>query len=204
LAISAATATEQLESFSPATGESLGAVAVTAAEEVQAVVDAVAQVQPFWAQLTLADRGRYLERTAQVLIDETDAIRDLIVREQGKPRTEAFTMELLPTIDALHWLARSGTEILADEKLDMSQLYFKTKSAAFSYEPLGVIGVISPWNYPWSIADAADRRSDRKGIRARRPTRGSFAGGARARDRRGARALERGEGVLHGIRAGRS
>jgi acyl-CoA reductase-like NAD-dependent aldehyde dehydrogenase len=151
LAISAATATEQLESFSPATGESLGAVAVTAAEEVQAVVDAVAQVQPFWAQLTLADRGRYLERTAQVLIDETDAIRDLIVREQGKPRTEAFTMELLPTIDALHWLARSGTEILADEKLDMSQVYFKTKSAAFSYEPLGVIGVISPWNYPWSI-----------------------------------------------------
>jgi succinate-semialdehyde dehydrogenase/glutarate-semialdehyde dehydrogenase len=151
MAISAATDTEQLESFSPATGERLGAVAATAPDDVQAVVDSVAQVQPFWAQLTPGDRGRYLERTAQVLIDETDAIRDLIVREQGKPRNEAFTMELLPTIDALHWLARSGIEILADEQLDMRQLYFRTKRAAFTYEPLGVIGALSPWNYPWSI-----------------------------------------------------
>ncbi len=151
MVIGPATATEQLESFSPATGERIGAVPVTAPEGVQTVVDGVAQVQPFWAQLTLGDRARYLERTAQVLIDETDAIRDLIVREQGKPRNEAFTMELLPTIDALHWLARFGIEVLADEKLDMRQLYLRTKSAAFTYEPLGVIGVISPWNYPWSI-----------------------------------------------------
>ena len=64
------------------------------------------QVQPFWAQLTLADRARYLERAAQVLIDEADEIRDLIVREQGKPRNEAFSMEILPTIDALDWIAQ--------------------------------------------------------------------------------------------------
>ena len=72
------------------------------------MVDAVAQVQPFWAQLTLRDRARYLERAAQVLIDESDEIRDLIVSEQGKPRNEAFSMEVLPTIDALHWIARRG------------------------------------------------------------------------------------------------
>jgi succinate-semialdehyde dehydrogenase/glutarate-semialdehyde dehydrogenase len=115
------------------------------------VVDGVAKVQPFWAQLTLADRGRYLERAAQVLLDEADDIRDLIVHEQGKPRNEAFTMEVLPTIDALSWIARAGREILADEDIPMSQLYLKTKSSAFTYEPLGVIGVIAPWNYPWSI-----------------------------------------------------
>jgi acyl-CoA reductase-like NAD-dependent aldehyde dehydrogenase len=145
------TAAAQLESFNPATGERLGAVAVTAPGEVQAVVDAVAKVQPFWAQLTLEDRGRYLERAAQVLIDEGDEIRDLIVREQGKPRNEAFAMEVLPTIDALTWIARAGQEILADEKIPMPQLFLKTKQSAFTYEPLGVIGVISPWNYPWSI-----------------------------------------------------
>ena len=142
---------EQLESFSPATGERLGAVPITAPQEVQSVVDAVAIVQPFWAQLRLADRARYLERAAQVLIDESDEIRDLIVREQGKPRNEAFAMEVLPTIDALTWIARAGQEILADEKIPMPQLFLKTKQSAFTYEPLGVIGVISPWNYPWSI-----------------------------------------------------
>jgi acyl-CoA reductase-like NAD-dependent aldehyde dehydrogenase len=145
------TVTSQLESFNPATGEQLGSVPITAPDEVQGIVDAVAKVQPFWAQLTLQDRARYLERAAQVVIDEGDEIRDLIVREQGKPRNEAFTMEVLPTIDALHWIASAGAEILADEKIPMPQLFLKTKRSSFTYEPLGVLGVISPWNYPWSI-----------------------------------------------------
>jgi succinate-semialdehyde dehydrogenase/glutarate-semialdehyde dehydrogenase len=126
-------------------------VPATAPHDVQAVVDAVAKVQPFWAQLTLRDRARYIERAAQVLIDESDEIRDLIVAEQGKPRNEAFSMELLPTIDALHWIGREGQRILADEKVPMPQLFLKTKHTSFTYEPLGVIGVIAPWNYPWSI-----------------------------------------------------
>ena len=99
----------------------------------------------------MRDRARYLERAAQVLIDESDEIRDLIVREQGKPRNEAFSMEILPTIDALNWIADEGQRILADEKVPMPQLFLKTKRTAFTYEPLGVIGVIAPWNYPWSI-----------------------------------------------------
>ena len=143
--------TVQLDSFNPATGERIGAVPVTRPDEVQAVVDAVAKVQPFWAQLTLSDRARYLERAAQVLIDESDEIRDLIVREQGKPRNEAFTMEVLPTIDALGWIAREGVALLADEPIAMPQVFLRTKSSAFVYEPLGVIAVIAPWNYPWSI-----------------------------------------------------
>ncbi len=141
----------QLESFDPATGERIGVVTITAPEDVQAAVDAVAAVQPFWAQLTLGDRARYLLRASQVVLDESDEIRDLIVREQGKPRNEAFAMEVLPTIDALHWIARDGRQILSEEKVPMPQLYLKTKSSRFVYEALGVIAVISPWNYPWSI-----------------------------------------------------
>jgi acyl-CoA reductase-like NAD-dependent aldehyde dehydrogenase len=145
------TAAAQLQSFSPTTGERLGSVPITPPDDVQRVVDDVAQVQPFWAQLTLADRARYLERAAQVVIDESDEIRDLLVREQGKPRNEAFAMEILPTIDGLRWIGREGQRLLADEKIPMPQVFFKTKSSAFTYEPLGVIGVIAPWNYPWSI-----------------------------------------------------
>jgi acyl-CoA reductase-like NAD-dependent aldehyde dehydrogenase len=146
-----ATASATLESFDPATGARIGAVPVTAPEDVQAVVDAADSVQPFWSQLTLRDRARYLERAGQVLLDESDEIRDLIVSEQGKPRNEAFAMELLPTIDALHWIAGEGQRILADEKVPMPQLFLKTKHTSFTYEPLGVIGIIAPWNYPWSI-----------------------------------------------------
>jgi acyl-CoA reductase-like NAD-dependent aldehyde dehydrogenase len=146
-----ATAPATIESYNPTTGAVIDSIPVTTVEDVQAVVDDVAKVQRFWAQLTLRDRARYLERAAQVLIDESDEIRDLIVREQGKPRNEAFSMEVLPTIDALHWIAGEGRRILADEKISMPQLFLKTKQSAFTYEPLGVIAVIAPWNYPWSI-----------------------------------------------------
>jgi succinate-semialdehyde dehydrogenase/glutarate-semialdehyde dehydrogenase len=147
----AATGVAALESFNPATGERVGIVPVTDPTSVPLVVEEVAGVQRFWAQLTLRDRARYLERAAQVLIDESDQVRDLIVEEQGKPRNEAFSMEVLPTIDALGWIARSGIDLLDDEPIKMTQVFFRTKTSAFTYEPLGVIGVISPWNYPWSI-----------------------------------------------------
>lgn len=78
----AVTATDKLESFNPATGELVGAVPVTAPEDVQGVVDAVAAVQPAWARLTLEERGAVLRRVAQVVLEESDEIRDLIVRDR--------------------------------------------------------------------------------------------------------------------------
>jgi succinate-semialdehyde dehydrogenase/glutarate-semialdehyde dehydrogenase len=146
-----AAAHDVIESHSPTTGELLGTVPRTPPERVQAVVDDVAQVQPFWAQLPLADRGRYLRRAAQTILDELDEIRDLIVREQGKTRVEAYLMELLPTVDALHWIADAGPEVLADERIPTPQIFFRQKRSSFAYEPLGVVGVIAPWNYPWTI-----------------------------------------------------
>jgi succinate-semialdehyde dehydrogenase/glutarate-semialdehyde dehydrogenase len=75
----------------------------------------------------------------------------LLTAEQGKPLVESYTMELLPTVDALKWIADSGADILADERLSMPQAFLKTKRSKFVYEPIGVVGVIAPWNYPWSI-----------------------------------------------------
>ena len=140
-----------LESFNPATGELVGTVDTITPEQVQEVVDDVAEVQPFWAQLSLADRARYMRRAARVLVEDMEEVADLLTREQGKPITESYVMEVIPTIDALHWCANAGPEILADEKVPYPQAFLKTKRSVFSYEPLGVVGVIAPWNYPWSI-----------------------------------------------------
>ncbi len=141
----------QLESFNPATGELISAVETLKPDQVQAVVDDVGEVQPFWAQLSLADRARYLRKAADVVVDEIDEIAELLTREQGKPITESYTMEVVPTIDVLHWCAEAGPKILDDEPIRMGQVLFLSKRAKFSYEPLGVVGVIAPWNYPWSI-----------------------------------------------------
>src|SRR5215213_11801908 len=140
-----------LESFNPATGELIGTVETITPAKVQGIVDDVAEVQPFWAALSLEDRARYMRRAVDVLLEDIDEIAELLTNEQGKPRVESYTMELLPTVDALHWCAKAGPKILADEKVRMSQAFLATKKSRFSYEPIGVVGVIAPWNYPWSI-----------------------------------------------------
>jgi acyl-CoA reductase-like NAD-dependent aldehyde dehydrogenase len=147
----AAPARPELESFNPATGERIGAVPKLEPDEIQSIVDDVAEVQPFWAQLPLSDRARYMRRTAQVLIDNLEDLTTLLSREQGKPRAESYAMELVPTIDALHWIADNGPEILAPEPVRGVPIFAKQKTHRFAYEPLGVVGVIAPWNYPWSI-----------------------------------------------------
>jgi succinate-semialdehyde dehydrogenase/glutarate-semialdehyde dehydrogenase len=146
-----ATATRTVESFNPATGERLGAVPALEPGDVQRVVDEVAEVQPFWAQLPLSERARYMRRTAQVIIDRLDELTTLLTREQGKPRNESYVMELVPTIDALHWIADNGPKILADQRVRYTQPFFLGKRSWHTFDPLGVVGVIAPWNYPWSI-----------------------------------------------------
>jgi acyl-CoA reductase-like NAD-dependent aldehyde dehydrogenase len=146
----ASTSAELLESYSPIDGKRLGAVPATRPEDVQAMVDDVSEVQPFWAQLPLVDRARYMRRAGQVIIDNLDELGELLTREQGKPRNESLSMELVPTVDSLRWIAEAGQRVLAKEKLPLP-LFVRQKSAHFAYEPLGVVGVIAPWNYPWSI-----------------------------------------------------
>ncbi|MGE5857549.1 MAG: aldehyde dehydrogenase family protein, partial [Solirubrobacterales bacterium] len=77
-----------LESFNPATGELVGTVETITPSKVQGIVDDVAEVQPFWAALSLEDRARYMRRAGDVLLEDMDEISELLTSEQGKPRVE--------------------------------------------------------------------------------------------------------------------
>src|SRR5688572_1318671 len=126
----------KLESHNPATGELVGAVETIKPAQVDGIAAEVAELQPFWAQLRPEDRGRYLKRAAEVLVEEIDDVARLLTLEQGKPITESYTMEIVPTIDALNWVADAGPEILRDEKVPYPQVFFKAKKSKFSYEPI--------------------------------------------------------------------
>lgn len=152
-AFSEATApTGTLESFNPATGELVGSVPTITPEQVSAVVAEIKQVQPFWAELSFEDRAGYVRRAADVMVERKDEIAALITAEQGKVRTEAYSMEVFPTIDGMNWTADNAADILSDEKIPTKQLFLKTRDMKFHYQPIGVIGVISPWNYPLLLA----------------------------------------------------
>ena len=141
----------RLESYNPATGDLIDSVATIEPKDVEGIAAEVAEVQPFWGELSHADRGRYMRKAAKVLLGDLDEVAALLTAEQGKPIAESYTMEVVPTVDVLHWCAENGPAILGEEAIPMRQPMFASKQAKFSYEPLGVIGVIAPWNYPWSI-----------------------------------------------------
>jgi len=139
-----------LVSHDACTGAVLGEVPETAAAAVPALVSEVAAVQPFWAALPLADRARYLRRIAQVVLDEVDPLSELLAREQGRPRTEAVTMEILASVDALRWIAASAPRFLADQRLRNDQLPLRGKRSHLVRDPVGVVGVTTPWSSPWA------------------------------------------------------
>ena len=140
-----------LESLNPATGDVVGSVSTITPDQVQGIVSEVEAIQPAWAELTPEDRAVYMRRAATVLLDRLDETAELLTAEQGKPIAESYTMELVPSIDALRWCAKEGPKILRDEKIRFPQAIFKTKRSRFRFEPIGVVGVIAPWNYPWTI-----------------------------------------------------
>jgi acyl-CoA reductase-like NAD-dependent aldehyde dehydrogenase len=143
-------APQQLESFNPATGERIGAVAIATRDEVVAAVEQAADVQPLWATLRLRDRARYMARAAQAVIDEFDELVEVIGAEQGRPRAEAEVMELLAAVETLQWLAEHGPAILAGEKIPFARTQHPVKRGRWSYEPLGVVGVLGPATEPFA------------------------------------------------------
>ena len=138
-----------LESHSPATSELLGTVPRADAAAIGTAIADVASVQPAWAAVRPSDRARYMRRAAQVTIDSMEELAELIARESGKARTEASTTELLPTVDALHWIADRGPRLLRDERVRPRQVYLLGKRHRHVREPLGIVGVASAPARPW-------------------------------------------------------
>jgi len=141
---------ERLLAQDPATGEVLGSLTVTPPGEIDAVVAEVAKVQPLWALLRLKDRARYMRRMAQAVIDDFDELQEGLAREQGRPRAEIASLELLAAIDALIWIAQDGADVLGGRRVGIHRSMSVTKRARIAYEPYGVVGVIGAGSAPFA------------------------------------------------------
>jgi acyl-CoA reductase-like NAD-dependent aldehyde dehydrogenase len=134
----------------PATGAVLGSVSATAPAEVEQVVAEVRKVQPLWTLLRVQDRAHYIRRVAQAIIDEFDELVELLGHEQGRPRAEVASMELLPALDALIWIAEHGAKVLGSRRVGIHRSMTLAKRARLAYEPFGVVGVIGAGSAPFA------------------------------------------------------
>src|SRR5436305_3696782 len=90
-------------------------------------------------------------RARALVLEEMEEIASLISRESGKPAAEAIAMEIVPTLDLMQFFARKTERLLKAEKIDIGLYRFMGRSSLVEYRPLGVVAVISPWNFPWAI-----------------------------------------------------
>ena len=137
-------------SRNPATGETLREFECASMAEVGAAVERARAAQPPWADLGLEARVEILRRFQRLLHEKKDEIVRSITRENGKPQVEALLTEVLVVLDAARFLMENAHAVLKPEPVVHGNLVMKTKSAHLVRESYGVIGIISPWNYPFS------------------------------------------------------
>jgi succinate-semialdehyde dehydrogenase/glutarate-semialdehyde dehydrogenase len=138
----------EIISFDPATGEEIGRAPLSSPEEVRQAVTRARKAQPEWASLSFRERKRVILQARKLMLSERDEIARLISRETGKPATEALSMEIVPTLDAMHYFAHASENLLSPQKIDIGQYGMMGRSSRIVFRPLGVIGIISPWNFP--------------------------------------------------------
>jgi acyl-CoA reductase-like NAD-dependent aldehyde dehydrogenase len=144
-------AVSRIASVNPATGEVLGELDSAGPTEVRAAAGRARAAQPDWNAWGIRNRVRVVRRFQQILLTRKTDIARRITQEAGKPAVEALITEVLVVLDAARFLIDHAYAILREEKLPHGNPVMKTKSGRILHEPYGVVGIISPWNYPFSI-----------------------------------------------------
>jgi acyl-CoA reductase-like NAD-dependent aldehyde dehydrogenase len=134
-----------LEIKNPGTGEKVGSVPVMSAADVDAAVARARTASAQWAALSHEDRGTELGRFRRAIAESCDELAELIHRENGKPRLDAL-VEVFMALSHLDHAIKRAAHATGPRKVASGLM--ANYRATISYLPLGVIGVIGPWNYP--------------------------------------------------------
>ncbi len=144
-------AVRKVSSVNPATGEVLRELECTSESQIRAAVARAHAAQTAWSDLGAGKRTAVLREFQRRLHEKKSEIAEAITREAGKPVAEALTTEVLVVLDAARFLIDNAYRLLRDEPVPHGNLATKLKRGRLVREPYGVVGIISPWNYPFSI-----------------------------------------------------
>jgi acyl-CoA reductase-like NAD-dependent aldehyde dehydrogenase len=138
-------------SFNPATLEEIGRVPNTHLDDMPAIFERARAAQKRWAELSFKERAEHIFKMRDYVVEHAEELAALVSRDNGKSRIDALTTEVIPAALACDWYATHAEEVLAPKKLPGGSILFANKRNELHRVPLGVVGIISPWNYPLSI-----------------------------------------------------
>ena len=123
---------------------------VATAEDVAEAMSRARAAQPAWAAASYSERAVVMQRALQILIEKQETFIDRIVAETGRSRMETTMMEIFAACDSLNFYSRRAERMLKDRSIGLHLL--RMKRARITYTPLGVVGVITPWNGPFILS----------------------------------------------------
>ncbi len=130
----------------PATEETITEIAYGGKAEAKRAIEAAAKAMPAWMKLTAYDRAKVLKKTADLMRERADSIARTLTMEQGKPLAEAKA-EVLHSADTFEWFAEEGKrsygQVIPNSQPGKRHITIK--------HPIGVVGAISPWNFPITL-----------------------------------------------------
>jgi acyl-CoA reductase-like NAD-dependent aldehyde dehydrogenase len=132
----------------PATGGVVGSIPSIDNDELREMVRRGREAQPGWEAMGFEGRGQVLRRAQKWVVDNAERVINTIVEETGKTYEDAQLAEYLYAANSFGFWAKMAPKYLADEHVSSSQILVKGKRLRVRYRPLGLIGVIGPWNYP--------------------------------------------------------
>jgi acyl-CoA reductase-like NAD-dependent aldehyde dehydrogenase len=140
-----------LQLRSPVTLEPSGELVCANREDVAAAITRARAAQPAWAATSFKQRAAILERALKLVLAKTDDIIDTVVAETGKAPADALSMEIFSVADSLCYYAKNAEKFLKSRKRKVHGVLGFTKELRITYKPLGVIGLITPWNGPFVL-----------------------------------------------------
>jgi len=142
---------EMTVSVNPATGETINSFLINTIDELKGAVRRAKNAQTAWAALPVKKRIKYIIKIRKYITDNIDEIAETISRDNGKTRTDAVGTEALSAAMAVSFYCKNSPRFLKDRRLSPGNIMFINKRSKIVRIPFGVVGIISPWNYPFSI-----------------------------------------------------
>jgi succinate-semialdehyde dehydrogenase/glutarate-semialdehyde dehydrogenase len=142
---------DTLPSIDPATGEVHAHFETTPASQLKDIVFRARNAQSEWAKLPIRERCAKLRGLRERIMASRNELADAVVRESGKPRVEALFADIFVALDSAEYWSRNAENALRTRRVPHHSTAAKAKSGYLAYDPLGVIAIISSWNYPLAI-----------------------------------------------------
>lgn len=138
-------------SVNPATGESIGYTKENSIEDLFNSVKLAKDAQTEWAKISFDERAKYLQRIRDFIVGNSDKIAEVISKDNGKTRMDALTTEVFPITMAITYYAKNAKRVLKRKPIRAGNILTINKRSYVDHVPMGVVGIISPWNYPFAI-----------------------------------------------------